>query len=75
MMAYAHLYEPPCLTLLHPHHEGLRDNEGVQVRFRITGQPAVLETASVHMADGKDLVTRLQRKRLPEIMRDQTSLH
>lgn len=60
MMAYAHLYKAPRLTLLYPHHEALGDCEGVQARFQITGQETVIETASVDVADGRDLVARLK---------------
>jgi 5-methylcytosine-specific restriction enzyme subunit McrC len=60
MMAYAHLYKAPRLTLLYPHHEGLGGNEGIQAQFQITGQPTVIETASVDVANGKDLVARLR---------------
>jgi len=62
MMAYAHLYKAPKLTLLYPHHDGLGANEGVQAQFRITGHETVLETASVDVANGKDLVARLRDK-------------
>lgn len=62
MMAYAHLYKAPRLTLLYPHHEGLGDNAGVQAQFRITGPETVVEAASVDVADGKDLVARLRNK-------------
>jgi 5-methylcytosine-specific restriction enzyme subunit McrC len=60
MMAYAHLYKAPRLTLLYPHHEGLCGNEGIQAKFQITGQQTVIETASVDVANGKDLVARLR---------------
>ncbi|MCZ8159090.1 MAG: restriction endonuclease [Rhizobiaceae bacterium] len=62
MMAYAHLYKSPKLTLLYPHHDGLGANEGVQAQFRITGQETVVETASVDVANGKDLAARLRDK-------------
>lgn len=60
MMAYAHLYKAPRLTLLYPHHEGLGGNEGILAKFQITGQQTVIETASVDVANGKDLVARLR---------------
>lgn len=60
MMAYAHLYKAPRLTLLYPHHEGLGGDEGIQAQFQISGQKAVIETASVNVANGKDLVARLR---------------
>lgn len=60
MMAYAHLYKAPRLTLLYPHHEALGDSEGVQARFQITGQETVIETASVDVGDGKGLEVRLR---------------
>src|SRR5690606_24411516 len=68
MMAYAHLYKAPKLTLLYPHHDGLGTNEGVQAQFRITGQETVVETASVDVASGENLVARLRDKFLPAIM-------
>jgi 5-methylcytosine-specific restriction enzyme subunit McrC len=65
MMAYGHLYKAPRLTLLYPHHHGLGDNEGVQAQFRITGHDTVLETASIDVAERKDLVARLRDKIFP----------
>jgi 5-methylcytosine-specific restriction enzyme subunit McrC len=65
MMAYAHLYKAPRLTLLYPHHEGLGANEGIHARFQITGQQTVIETASVDVADGKHLVARLRNVFFP----------
>ncbi len=67
MMAYAHLYKSPKLTLLYPHHDGLGANEGVQAQFRITGQETVVETASVDVANGKDLAARLRDKLFPNV--------
>jgi 5-methylcytosine-specific restriction enzyme subunit McrC len=70
MMAYAHLYKAPKLTLLYPHHDGLGANEGTQAQFRITGQETLVETVSVDVANGKDLVARLRDKFFPTIMQD-----
>ncbi|WP_420022722.1 McrC family protein [Cereibacter azotoformans] len=70
MMAYAHLYKAPKLTLLYPHHDGLGTNEGVQAKFRITGQETLVETASVDVANGKDLVARLRHKLFPTIVQE-----
>jgi 5-methylcytosine-specific restriction enzyme subunit McrC len=70
MMAYAHLYKAPKLSLLYPHHDGLGTNEGVQAQFRITGQETLVETASVDVANGKELVARLRDKLFPTIMQD-----
>ena len=64
MMAYAHLYKPPRLTLLYPHHRELGRDEGLQAQFRITGHETLIETASVDVADGRDIVTRLRTKLL-----------
>lgn len=61
MMAYAHLYEAPRLTLLYPHHQDLSEPEGLQAQFRISGQETVIETASVDVASATDIVTRLKR--------------
>jgi len=74
MMAYSHLYKAPRLTLLYPHHGGLGDSEGVQAQFRITGQETVVETASVNVADGKDIVARLRTQLLPSGKEDQLDL-
>lgn len=59
MMAYAHLYKAPRLTLLYPHHAGLGDEEGIRARFRVTGQETVLETASFDISSGTDLIYRI----------------
>jgi 5-methylcytosine-specific restriction enzyme subunit McrC len=59
MMAYAHLYKAPRLTLLYPHHAGLGDEEGIRARFRVTGQETVLETASFDISSGTDLMDRI----------------
>lgn len=60
MMAYAHLYEAPRLTLLYPHHEDLSAAEGVQARFRISGRETIIETASVDVANGENMPARLR---------------
>lgn len=60
MMAYAHLYKPPRLTLLYPHHGGLGGNEGVQTQFRITGHDTLIDTASIDIANQEDIVVRLR---------------
>jgi len=62
MMAYAHLYKAPRLTLLYPHHKGLGGSEGIQAQFRITGQETILETASVDVAIGENIVSRLKEQ-------------
>ncbi len=60
MMAYAHLYKAPRLTLLYPHHEELSPEEGVQAQFRISGQETILETTSVDIANGEKMALRLR---------------
>lgn len=60
MMAYAQLYQAPRLTLLYPHHPGLGVNELVHARHRITGHETVLETASIDVANGGNIVDRLR---------------
>jgi 5-methylcytosine-specific restriction enzyme subunit McrC len=67
MMAYAHLYKAPRLTLLYPHHAGLGDLEGICARFLVTGQETVLETASFDISNGKDLVDRVLNRILAGI--------
>lgn len=63
MMAYAHLYKAPRLTLLYPHHCELSGFDGIQGQFWITGQATALETASIDVALGPDdeIVTRLKK--------------
>jgi len=67
MMAYAHLYKAPRLTLLYPHHAGLGDEEGICARFRVTGQETVLETASFDISSGANLVDRILNRILAGI--------
>lgn len=67
MMAYAHLYKAPRLTLLYPHHAGLGDQEGIRARFQVTGQETVLETASFDISSGKELVDRVLNRILSAI--------
>lgn len=63
MMAYAHLYKAPRLTLLYPHHADLPEVDGVQERFQITDQATTIETASIDVALGTDddIVGRLKK--------------
>ncbi len=60
MMAYAYLYKAPRLTLLYPHHGDLSAEEGVQAQFRISGQETIIETASVDIAKGDNIIARLR---------------
>lgn len=60
MMAYAQLYCAPRLTLLYPHHPGLGATELVQARHRITGQTTTLEIASIDVANGGNIIDRIQ---------------
>ncbi len=61
MMAYAQLYRAPRLTLLYPHHPILGSEELVHARHRITGQETILETASIDVANGDNVLDRLRR--------------
>jgi 5-methylcytosine-specific restriction enzyme subunit McrC len=61
MMAYAQLYRAPRLTLLYPHHSGLGDIEGIHARHRITGHDTTLETGSIDVANGNQVLDRLRR--------------
>ena len=67
MMAYAHLYKAPRLTLLYPHHDGLSGTDGIQGQFWITGQATALETASIDVALGTDdnIGARLKKMIVP----------
>lgn len=67
MMAYAHLYKAPRLTLLYPHHMALGDAEGIRARFRVTGQETLPETASFDISTGADLVDRIRGRILAGI--------
>ncbi|YBV96847.1 McrC family protein [Phyllobacteriaceae bacterium JZ32] len=66
MMAYAQLYDAPRLMLLYPHHPGLGTQEAVQGRFLITGHNTILETASLDVANGAEILGRLCRLILGE---------
>ncbi|WP_234853250.1 McrC family protein [Paracoccus everestensis] len=75
MMAYAHLYKAPRLTLLYPHHHGLGASEGIQGKFQITGQNKVLETASIDVAGRNDPLVRVRNMIISvKIEEDSTSL-
>lgn len=67
MMAYAQLYGAPRLTLLYPHHSGLGSKELVHARHRITGHDTILETATIDVANGKDMLDRLRRLLVEEV--------
>ncbi len=60
MMAYAQLYRAPRLTLLYPHHPGLGCTDIVHARHRITGHETILETASIDVANGENILDRLR---------------
>ncbi|WP_428380878.1 McrC family protein [Nevskia ramosa] len=60
MMAYAQLYRAPRLTLLYPHHSRLGGEESVHARHKITGLEATIETASIDVAIGKNMIERLR---------------
>jgi 5-methylcytosine-specific restriction enzyme subunit McrC len=64
MMAYAHLYGVPRLTLLYPHHERLKRDEGVLAQYWVCDQETVLETATLDVADGRDIVARIRTRLL-----------
>jgi 5-methylcytosine-specific restriction enzyme subunit McrC len=66
MMAYAQLYRAPRLTLLYPHHPALGDDDFIHARHRITGHNSILETASIDVANGKNVLERIRRLLFPE---------
>ncbi|MCZ8295572.1 MAG: restriction endonuclease [Rhodobacteraceae bacterium] len=70
MMAYAHLYNAPRLTLLYPHHVGLAKKDGRQASFCIACSGATLEVATIEVPDRpgmNECVQRLQSQiRLPQ---------
>lgn len=70
MMAYAHLYKAPRLTLLYPHHVGLGDQEGIHSQFQVTGRETLLETASFDISNGKSLVDRMMDRILSAIRQE-----
>jgi 5-methylcytosine-specific restriction enzyme subunit McrC len=61
MMAYAQLYRAPRLTLLYPHHPGLAGEEFIHARHRITGHETILETATIDVANGNNMLDRIRR--------------
>lgn len=65
MMAYAQIYQAPRLTLLYPHYPGL-GADTVHALHHITGQDAVLETASIDMTSSKSALSGLCRLLLAE---------
>lgn len=72
MMAYAQLYGAPRLTLLYPHNSGLGSKELVHARHRITGRDTILETASIDVANGKDMLDRLRRLLVEDVTEELT---
>ena len=60
-MAYAQLYRAPRLTLLYPHHPGLGTDEMIHARHRITGHATILETASIDVANSKNMLDRIRQ--------------
>ncbi len=60
MMAYAHLYKAPRVTLLYPHHADLSAEEGVQAQFQISGRETIIETASLDVSFGGSMSFRLR---------------
>lgn len=67
MMAYAQLYRAPRLTLLYPHHPGLGGDDFIHARHRITGHDTILETASIDVANGKNVLERIRRLLLADL--------
>lgn len=61
MMAYAQLYRAPRLTLLYPHHPGLGTDEVIHARHQITGHATILETASIDVANSKNMLDRIRQ--------------
>lgn len=72
MMAYAHLYKAPRLTLLYPHHDELLRGDGIQGQFWITDRATALETASIDVAIDTDdqIVARLRELLVPLLTED-----
>lgn len=62
MMAYAHLYDAPKVTLLYPHHAALGSDPGLQAGFKITGHAATIETKSIDIASGAFVVEWIREK-------------
>jgi 5-methylcytosine-specific restriction enzyme subunit McrC len=60
MMAYGRLYECPRLTLLYPHHRGIKGNEGLQASHRVTSTGHELETVTFDIANAHDILERLR---------------
>jgi putative transposase len=61
LVVYAQLYRAPRLTLLYPHHPGLGSEDIIHARHRIAGNDIILETASIDVANGKNLLDRFRR--------------
>ncbi len=61
MMAYGRLYDCPRLTLLYPHHVGIKGDEGLQASHRITGSDHSLETVTLDISTVDEIGERLRR--------------
>ena len=72
MMAYAHLYRAPRLTLLYPHHGQLSRGAGIQGQFWITDRATALETASIDVSTDTDdqIVALLRDLIVPSLTED-----
>lgn len=60
MMAYGQLYRCPQLTLLYPHHAGLKANEGLQALHRVASADHWLGMATIDVAVRTSLRERLR---------------
>lgn len=56
----------------YPHHSGLGSKELVHARHRITGHDTILETASIDVANGKDMLDRLRRLLVEDVTEEIT---
>lgn len=59
MMAYAQLYKAPLVTLLYPHHNGIKKKEGVQSKFVISETDTQINFSSINIAETENIGSRL----------------
>jgi 5-methylcytosine-specific restriction enzyme subunit McrC len=75
MMAYAHVYRCNRLMLLYPHHNEMREEEGILESHRVNGTEDIrLDVATIMLPDFASLGSRLKKLVLSKIEEDKRPL-
>ena len=61
MMAYGHIYRSPRLTLLYPHHAGLRCSDGVLATHQVADTATSFHTATIDLSTRENILERLRK--------------